>query len=140
MKVPRRGVKYLPKDLEKKMSSRLDLDLKLVGIKYVDGFYIGIENEMHYGDSFESVLMDRVLGFCCCGNPEIVLLAMSRVLKKFSNLKHDNTLEEDLIYLYVADRAELMEHGGSVYGSWVTEKGEAFIRLVDVLVNGESNE
>lgn len=118
-----------------------DQDLELFGVRHVGMYYMDIEDEhLTYGDDLSSVLISKVLDFCSCGNPEAVLLEMSRVIKLFMDPKHDTPPDSDLIYLYVADRAELMEHGGSVYGAWVTEKGEAFIRLVEVAVKEEEEE
>lgn len=75
----------------------------------------------------EAILFD---GFCGCGNPEMVLDAMV----KFLSLRRDNFTYldgslEQLMLAYWADHRGLTDHGGSVYGAWITDAGRRWLEL-----------
>ena len=88
------------------------------------------------------------LGFCGCGNPEIVLEFVHKALqlikkRRDSNFneetnaeldKHFRSAEDDLFHQiawYFLDRGRLIEHGGNVCGSWLTDKGKEFLAYLD---------
>lgn len=75
-----------------------------------------------------------VLGewFCGCGCREDAAGALLRLLRIHPLYEHQNELTAMLpdlgvkyLVLYMLDRLALTEHGGSVGGAWLTEKGEA---------------
>lgn len=70
--------------------------------------------------------------FCGCGNPEDAAAALLRLLRLHPLYEHRPKFEAWLpddglqyLLLYMLDRFELTEHGGSVGGAWLTPKGEA---------------
>lgn len=92
-------------------------------------------------------------GFCGCANPKIVLERMGQILKANKELwlvlrlesnASDNSKNawevyekvfssdaEKYLYLYVMDKGNLMEHGGSVNGAWLTPEGEQFLCAIE---------
>ena len=78
------------------------------------------------------------LKFCGCGDPEGVQTWLQRVLETLKGepfvgwparqqvLRSDPDAS-DLFVLYVLDAMGLTEHGGSVGGSWLTDKGRKFL-------------
>lgn len=82
--------------------------------------------------------------FCGCGNPEDAADALLRLLRLHPMYEHGKELDEwvgdnGLAYLllYSLDRYDLTEHGGSVMGAWLTEKGTA---VRDALAREEADE
>jgi hypothetical protein len=80
---------------------------------------------------------------CGCGNPESLLMMLYTILSEMSNSNDDKwnkTIREyrskDSIFdnglvhfvLYWLDQEQYTEHGSSVFGSWLTEKGEEFLK------------
>lgn len=70
--------------------------------------------------------------FCGCGNPEDAAGALLRLLRLHPLYEHHDEFDEwitdggvAMLLLYQLDRLELTEHGGSVGGGWLTEKGTA---------------
>lgn len=68
--------------------------------------------------------------FCGCGCPEDAAGALLRLLRLHPLYEHYDELRAwvpDLgvqyLLLYQLDRLELTEHGGSVGGAWLTDKG-----------------
>ncbi|MFE4867708.1 hypothetical protein [Streptomyces sp. NPDC056682] len=71
------------------------------------------------------------LGLCGCGNPEDVWQLISALLHLAPYYDHPAAVEELIgqpgafhIVLSALTRADLIEHGGSIGGSWLTKKGE----------------
>ena len=88
------------------------------------------------------------LGFCGCGNPEVVLQFVHQALRLIKQRKesgwnddsntaietHFRSEKDELFYWmawYFLDRSKLIEHGTGVGGSWLTEKGEDFLQYLD---------
>jgi hypothetical protein len=70
--------------------------------------------------------------FCGCGSPEDAAGALLKLLRLHPGYEHQRELDEWLpdagvryLLLYQLDRAELTEHGGSVGGAWLTDRGKA---------------
>lgn len=76
-------------------------------------------------------MVSRHLGWCGCGNPEDIDLAMLAYLD--SGTPDILALPEglaELMLAYIADDLGWTEHGGSVYGAWLTDDGrEALTNL-----------
>lgn len=87
-------------------------------------------NEMIFGKSG--------LRFCGCGLPEDALDVVRSVLEHFADKDRDWRIEwgadlpdgVQVLVLYTVDGAGLLEHGGSVYGSWLTPAGERFLAVL----------
>lgn len=82
--------------------------------------------------------------FCGCGSPEDAAGALLRLLglhplhdhrAEFKEYVPDDGIE--MLLLYMLDRLELTEHGGTVGGAWLTAKGEA---VRDALAREEADE
>jgi hypothetical protein len=70
--------------------------------------------------------------FCGCGDPEAASAALLRLLRLHPLYDHQDELREMVpdqgalyLLLYALDRHKLTDHGSSVAGAWLTEKGEA---------------
>ena len=91
------------------------------------------------------------LGFCGCGDPESVYNLVRDLLALFEEKWSDKAKQNDAhwrevsqqitdrigggegVYyavLYFTDRAGLIEHGGSIGGSWLTAKGKHYLGLM----------
>lgn len=78
------------------------------------------------------------LAFCGCGNPEEVYRLVRDVLDLAPFHEHPGKVRELIggsdatcyAVLYFIDRSGLIEHGGSVGGSWLTEKGTHYLKLM----------
>lgn len=94
-------------------------------------------NKPHKGDPPDNV--HRWFGqyFCGCGNPPEALAALNEVLgiyqptddNMFVSLEKLKVFEEKhgegfaLLLLYLLEGAGITQHGGSVYGAWMTTLG-----------------
>lgn len=75
--------------------------------------------------------------FCGCGSPEDAVTALERLLA-LHPLYDNRAAFEALIpndgmqylMLYTLDHFDLTEHGGSVGGGWLTEKGKAVLAAI----------
>lgn len=82
--------------------------------------------------------------FCGCGRPEDAASALLRLLRLHPLYDHHDEFEEwmpdsgisYLILYWLCDQG-LTEHGGSVLGGWLTEKGEA---IRDALAREETDQ
>lgn len=72
-----------------------------------------------------------MLGFCPCGNPEEIVEDMYQYLRRVK-MKH-HLPQRYLIYAYLADAHGLTDHFGSVYGAWLTQKGEGILEKMENL-------
>lgn len=81
-----------------------------------------------YNREFEVKVMD-MLGFCNCANPSFVISQIHDYLKKRENPV--DTSNEELLLAYVCDKAGLTEHGSSVYGAWISEKGRELVKEME---------
>jgi len=100
--------------------------------------YVGPDG-CHY-DSPQEVQYFCKLNLCGCGNPDEVHALLIQCAKHFGNgpfaLRVDgivNLVKEnpEVVAQFIAhflDSKGLTEHGGSVYGSWLTEDGYDFIQ------------
>lgn len=72
--------------------------------------------------------------FCGCGSPSDATLALLRLLELHPLYEHQDELKRMLpdgglryLTLYTLDYFDLSEHGGTVGGSWLTDKGKAVL-------------
>jgi hypothetical protein len=101
-------------------------------------------------DEFNDIWFNG-LTMCGCGRPDELkqfikelLIAQSQDLNYEEKTKLRNEIlekvDKDLIFEFIFHRleyADLVQHGGSVYGSWLTDKGKAFITAVDEFKESE---
>lgn len=82
-------------------------------------------------------------GWCGCGSPEAPAKLVLDVLRCAPFYEPANRLSlttllpnDGLFYfvLYMLDRADLIEHGGSVGGAWLTDRGKAVLQSLETLV------
>ena len=97
-----------------------------------------------------------VLGWCDCGSPEIALTFMRDVLATMADasdqLGNDRAWEAAkarehellpldsplaLSYRYMLSSLGLTDHGGSVYGSWLTSDGDAALKMLSGDIESE---
>lgn len=83
----------------------------------------------HFSDDFIEDIMINIFGFCPCGAPYIFVNQLYEYLK----IVEAGTLPDDkyIAYEYLADRAGLTEHGGSVLGAWLSEDGKRLLKLME---------
>lgn len=96
--------------------------------------------EMTWEEEFLTGFFGEVFGFCGCGCLSMSIKFVRDILNSYEDREEDNlspylnfdkakeVCGNDNItdfMLHWLDSMELTEHGSSVYGSWLTEKGEA---------------
>jgi len=81
--------------------------------------------------------------FCGCGSPELAAATLLRILELHPLYEHRAEMDElipdsgiEYLLLYHLDDRDLTEHGGTVTGGWLTEKGEA----VKAALNAEAGD
>lgn len=105
-----------------------------------DGHYE--DSEGCYYESAVDLIQCGVLGFCGCGDPEenlVFVLKSLRVIDRINALHADEITYEQLekerlelfktdamflFVVYVFNKMNLAEHGGSVTGCWLTKRGK----------------
>ena len=81
-----------------------------------------------YKNEFTEKFMHRH-GFCNCANPDELINQVRRYLKR---RKHPiNTSNKDLLMAYFCDKYGYTDHGGSVFGAWVSQKGEKLLKEME---------
>lgn len=107
--------------------------LGILGCKNEGGNYY--DQTGLYHDSLETLIHCGLFDFCGCGMPDYVLNGFRETLKGQKEEKlADNKMQ---IYLYILNKEEYLEHGSSIFGSWLTEKGKALLFLLDVWYEDE---
>lgn len=106
--------------------------------KYKHGYDVLIENIADF-------YMDYVFEFCSCGIPVYAYKKAVEILDLIEHRRdsgdYENPIDKKLMDLldkdysilymvYHFDALELTEHGSSIYGSWITEYGKDFIRIM----------
>ena len=91
-------------------------------------------NKVAVYDVTEKYELLHELGICGCCIPEEAYKAVFEMLKRVKN--REKIVESDspyeLFMAYTLDNLELLEHGSSIYGSWLTDKGEKMIEALEV--------
>ena len=96
---------------------------------------------------FEEIYFSQI-GMCGCGRPTEVKKFLYELIKNHKQYKDDKITSDvmfekrekiiketdsDIIFefvFHVLESSDLLEHGGSVYSSWLTEKGDKFFELL----------
>ena len=92
-------------------------------------------------------MQTHFFNFCGCGNPNSSLEFIRDILiiikehGAYSDELSKKLSDEGLLYfvLYYLDSKGLTEHGGSVGGSWITEKGEEIIQDINWCLENEKD-
>lgn len=72
------------------------------------------------------------LGICGCGCPKEAYEAVHKMLIMY--MAPDYTKINDpheLFMAYTLDNLEFLEHGSSIYGAWLTDKGKGLLAALD---------
>lgn len=86
------------------------------------------------------------LGFCGCGCPEEAYALVRDILNLapfYDNPEAIETLTGKAAYyfvLYQLDRCDLIEHGGGIGGSWLTDRGKLYLPLLNAHSHDEIDE
>lgn len=92
----------------------------------------GLKNDHCNYESAAEVIWYEKLKFCGCGDPEGTMHFIAKMLElqkagtyvQFQELVKDNLGTVDVLLRYLLDAFELTEHGSSVFGAWLTERGK----------------
>jgi hypothetical protein len=123
--------------------------------KKEDGWFMLPYKDDDGSEGYESceTLADAInsyygINFCGCGDREAAFDIIYKVLdycRKWTNegiyidwlVKNVFNGNEGAAYfvLYSLDKIGLTEHGSSIHGSWLTEKGQCLISDLEVLLN-----
>lgn len=137
---------------------------KLDDYKRKEAYYEGenieefIDDEGCHWSSAESFIQGKLLGFCCCGDPESNLLYVLKGLEiintpykteqpdeyfqewiKIKNKKeidHFVTENAKMFFYYWLDKEEFTEHGSGLSGGgWLTDKGKELLAILTEFKN-----
>lgn len=80
------------------------------------------------------------LGWCGCGMPEAAAAWLRRALEAHPSYEHQAVQRSvwgedagrEYVLRYLLDHAAFTEHGGSVGGAWLTERGERVLAALQV--------
>lgn len=80
------------------------------------------------------------LGLCGCGNPEEAFELVRDLLRLAPFYEHRDEVRALIgdgapshIILSTLDHADLIEHGGSIHGSWLTDKGQWYLNALNTV-------
>lgn len=89
---------------------------------------------------FEDFIFSDI-GMCGCASPDDVLDMLEAFLeRKQDYMSYDDQVafakehsEELMLFMqYILDNKGFTEHGTSVYGAWLTDKGKRFLELLKI--------
>lgn len=113
--------------------------MKAINKHWIEGEYGYIDkNGLSWDSPDEWVVMD-LCGLCGCGDDSIkediikVLIAIADRHDRDWPDDWEQPIKDEKYYeliLHILTNADLLEHGGSVYGSWPTDKGEEVLRII----------
>jgi hypothetical protein len=89
-----------------------------------------IDNDNNQYDTLKDLYKHYLLNLCSCGNPDETYQFCVNILKNTNNII--NLVKNDpentgIMFISYFNHLELLEHGSSLYGSFMTEKGDDFI-------------
>lgn len=103
-----------------------------------------IDEQGVYWESYENYVTIGLCGLCGCGD-EGIKEDLVNIIKRTKQIEGGSpmvqfTKEErespyNELLLHVLDHAKLIEHGTSIYGSWLTEKGKAVKKQLETNPN-----
>ena len=103
--------------------------------KESEGNYIDQDNCSW--ESPEQWLFGDIIGGCMCGSSDKLTKDTWEVLdyfsKPFEKRGVENPIQESLtkeLIAHILDDKELLEHGGSIFGSWLTEEGKNVYNII----------
>ena len=102
--------------------------LSTLGCKKDEHGYLNHEDLFY--EELWSLIHNGLFDFCCCGDAEYELLKFREVLLSLEERKRLS--DEYQIYLYILDKEKFTEHGCSVFGSWLTDRGKALLVLLEM--------
>ena len=76
----------------------------------------------------------RELGLCGCGDPWTFVRQLAEYLKNVRDrvpMFEGENLEKFIAYMYLCDDRGLTEHGSSVLGAWLTDKGKELLKRLE---------
>lgn len=106
-----------------------------------------LELKQQRTEEFEEIYFSEI-GMCGCGRPDLVKEFIFKLLKNLKDYQCDTITYESMVenrktiitetdsdtifefVFHIFEHNDLIEHGGSVYGSWFTDKGERFVELL----------
>ena len=107
------------------------------------GMFIG-PDDCHYKTKAEAIYYGR-MGLCGCGSPSEIskflidcLVFNENNIIDLEKLKLKVKENPDLVaefILHFLNSVDILEHGGSVYGSWITDFGKQVIEIGPVEEN-----
>jgi hypothetical protein len=99
---------------------------KLSDFKRGNGY---IRNDVLHEDI--DMLLASYMNFCCCGDVEEALNYVMTWLELINNTGYMNIdKQEDWFVIYALDSFGLTEHGTSICGCWLSDKGEELLSLM----------
>ena len=81
----------------------------------------------------EKVKLIDELSICGCGNPKMVYRLIHVVMKEIleSSVKVNDYVGYYNYMIYQLNEQGFLEHGSSIFGSWITGKGKKLIEALD---------
>ena len=116
-----------------------------LGLRTDDCWSEFYDNQGCWHECMKDAIWCGIFGFCSCGNPDYEIERVEHVLEMLKN--RTDEVQSELcdesngyqIYLYLLDEKGFTEHGTSIYGSWLTEKGDALYAALQY-VTGDTKE
>lgn len=91
---------------------------------------------MLVGKPNKAIEMIDSLNICGCGNPEIAYESIRQMLLRAKDQNVITDLDNPdgymLFMAYTLDSMGFLEHGSSIYGAWITEKGKELLKCLDI--------
>ena len=110
--------------------------IELIGLRTNDDMTELYGSDNCFYCDLDGAIWCGIFNFCGCGDRGYEL---ERIYKTLKILNREDRLDREeiypvengyQIYLYLLDKFEFTEHGYSIYGSWLTEKGKALMYVL----------
>jgi hypothetical protein len=114
-----------------------------------DAEHLAISSDPHTEMHFANYVLFADLGICGCGNPDSAMerirdvLRLTPLYKGYNMPEGANYLRVDALFngdsvgaeffVNMLNKADLLEHGSSAMGSWITSKGERLLAALETL-------
>lgn len=77
-----------------------------------------------------------LFGFCGCGNREdhlnVLLSTLHKMYRWHTQNEYSEYTPEEELWLYFLDLYGFTEHGSSIFGSWLTDKGKSLKYILEM--------